>query len=80
MMTLSKLAAPSVDLSAAGPVAIAAVSAVPGAPEVLEAVVAASSARSARLSSGMTQLLLEVQSTATPNDPAAVSALFRPKR
>ncbi|WP_294329689.1 hypothetical protein [uncultured Sphingomonas sp.] len=79
-MTLSKLAASSVDLSAAGPVAIAAVSAAPEAPDLLEAVVAASSARSARLSTSMTQLLLEAQSTAAPNDPAAVSVLFRAKR
>ena len=78
-MTLSKLAASPVDLSAVGPIAVATASAMPEAPETLEAIVAASSARSAKLSASMTQLLLEVQATAAPGDPTAVSALFRPK-
>lgn len=78
-MTLSKLTASPVDLSAVGPIAIARTSAAPEAPDVLEAVVAASSARSAKLSASMTQLLLEAQSATAPDTPAAVQALFRPK-
>lgn len=78
-MTLNKLAASPVDLSAVGPLAVATASAMPEASDTLQAIAAASSARSAKLSASMTQLLLEVQGTAAPNDAAALGALFRPK-
>lgn len=77
-MTLSKLSASQVDLSAKGPVAVASVSAAPEAAETLGAIVAASSARSAKLSASMTQLLLEAQSARVTDAPAGVQA-FRPK-
>ncbi len=59
---------------------MATVAALADAPEVLEAIIAASTTRSARLSAGMTQLLLEVQSNRPARDGAALHALFRPKR
>lgn len=78
-MTLTKLPASSVDPAAMGPVTLLASAPDQQGGESLRAMIAATAIRSARLSPGMTQILLEVQSSGAPAVPAGMRALFRPK-
>lgn len=79
-MTLTKLPASFVDPAAMGPVTLLARPPEHEGGEALHAVVAATAIRSARLSPGMTQVLLEVQSSGAPAGSAKLGAVFHPRR
>ncbi|WP_010544568.1 hypothetical protein [Sphingomonas elodea] len=79
-MSVTNLSAMPADLTAVGPLAVATVAAAPDAPDAIEAIVAASSSRSAKLSTSMTQLLLETPADTGHNRLISLKALFRPKR